>query len=213
MKKAVAYCRVSSKRQGKSGLGLEAQDKAIWDFAQQNKMDIVAEFKEVESGSNNDRPIMAQVLEACKKHDATLLIARVDRLARRLLFIATLMESDIRFISVDRPYADEYELHMEAANAQRESRIISKRTREALQAAKRRGVKLGTAIKWLLRKRRREYKAFAMKLKPKIRLLQKRGYRSVRELVSVLNEKGVKTFTGGETRWHISTVHRLLKAY
>lgn len=212
MKKAVAYCRVSSKRQGKSGLGLEAQRKAIQEFARQNNMHIIAEFKEVESGRKNDRPIMAQVLETCKRSKATLLIARVDRLARRLLFIVTLMESDIPFISVDRPHADEYELHMEAANAQRESKIISKRTTDSLRIAKLRGVKLGTAVFELIRKKRQQYKAFAKRMKPVIIRLQKKGITTTRQLVAALNDKHIKTFQGHECHWHNSTVHRLLKA-
>jgi DNA invertase Pin-like site-specific DNA recombinase len=211
MKKAVAYYRVSSKRQGKSGLGLDAQRKAVRDFAAMAKMTIVAEFMEVESGKKNDRPVLSLVLAACGKHDATLLIAKLDRLARRLIFIATLMESSVRFISVDKPHADEYELHIDAANAQRESKLISQRTKEALQAAKRRGIKLGTSVKGLLRARRRKYKLFAKKLKPTIKRFQKMGFTSVRALVKILNDKKIKTVTGGSTKWHVSTVHKLLK--
>lgn len=211
MQKAVAYYRVSSKRQGKSGLGLDAQRKAVRDFAAYRKIKIIAEFTEVESGKKDNIPGLSNVLDACKEHNATLLIAKLDRLARRLIFIATLMESSIRFISVDKPHADEYELHIDAANAQRESKIISQRTRDALQAAKRRGIKLGTAVKWLLKKKRLEYKAFAKQLRPKIKGFQKMGFTSVRALAKVLNDKKIKTFTGGNSRWHISTVHRLLK--
>jgi len=211
MQKAVAYYRVSSKRQGTSGLGLDAQRAAVRAFAALSKMKIIAEITEVESGKNNDRQGLSNVLETCKKHDAILLIAKLDRLARRLIFIATLMESSIRFISVDKPHADEYELHMDAAYAQRESKMISQRTREALQAAKRRGIKLGTSVKGLLKKKRKAYKLFAKGIRPDIRKFQKAGNKSVRSLAKILNDQKIKTFTGGNSKWHLSTVHRLLK--
>lgn len=208
--KAIAYYRVSSKRQGKSGLGLAAQRHAVREFASRSKMKVYAEYKEVESGKVVNRPLLLKALDECKKQNATLLIAKVDRLARNLVFIATLMESNVRFIAIDKPYADEYELHMEAANAQRESRICSMRTKAALQAAKRRGIKLGTSIVRLHKKQRWAYKRFARKMKPLVKRLRRNGFETIRELTIILNEKKVKTFRGGNTRWHLSTVHRLL---
>lgn len=211
MKKAVALYRASSPRQGKSGLGLDAQKSNVRNFAAFRKMRIVAEFTEVMSGRKKNRPIIENALKACKEKNATLLIANMDRLTRSMVFAALLIESDINFICVDRPNADRFELHISAAVAEKESRDISRRTKEALQAAKARGVKLGTSIKALLRKRRQQYKVFAKRLKPQIKGFQKEGFTSVRALVDVLNKKKVKTFMGGNSKWHLSTVHRLLK--
>lgn len=211
MKKAIAHFRVSSRRQRKSGLGLAAQRREVYAFAKAHKFRIVAEYIERKSGLSRNRPIIDECLAECKRLNATLLISRIDRLSRRLLFTATLMESDIPFIAIDRPHADEYELHIEAANAQRESRLISKRTKAALQEAKRRGVKLGTSIRSVLEKRRKEYQQFAIKMQPVIRKLNNKGFRTVRALKDILNEKHVRTFTGGNTKWHLSTVHTLLK--
>lgn len=211
MKKAIALFRVSSRGQQKSGLGLAAQRRQIHAFAVANKFTIINEFIERVPGWAINRPVVEKSLAECKRLNATLLIAKVDRLSRRVLFVATLMEAQIPFIAVDKPYADEYELHMEAANAQRESRIISQRTKAALQEAKRRGVKLGTSIWKVLRDRRKEYKAFARKMRPVIKKLQRKGLCSVRKLTDELNKRHIKTFMGGDSHWHLSTVHTLLK--
>ena len=211
VKKAVAYYRVSTKRQGKSGLGLEAQRISVRQFASLRQIKLLYEFVEVEKGKIIERPILKKALDECIQQNATLLIAKVDRLARRVLFISTLMESNVSFIAVDKPYADEYELHMEAANAQRESKLISKRTREALQAAKLRGIKLGTGIRKVHRQQRMAYRKYSIKMKPNIKRLKQKGFTTVRSIVVKLNEKNIKTFRGGTTKWHVSTVHRLLK--
>ena len=211
MKKAIAHFRVSSRRQRKSGLGLAAQRREVYEFAARHKYKIVAEFIERKSGLSRNRPVIDECLAECKRLNATLLISKVDRLSRRLLFTATLMEAGVPFIAIDKPYADEYELHIEAANAQRESRVISKRTKAALHEAKRRGVKLGTSIWGVLEKRRKDYERFATKMRPIIRRLQAAGFNSIRKLTRALNERQIRTFTGGVTRWHVSTVHTLLK--
>jgi DNA invertase Pin-like site-specific DNA recombinase len=216
MEKGVVLLRASSPRQRKSGLGIEAQRENVRRFAKWKRMTIVEYFVETKSGLSVSRPVFEAVIEACAKHKATLLIANVDRLSRRVLLIAALIESGIPFIAVDKPYADEFELHTAAAHAQKESRDISRRTKEALQMAKRRGVKLGTAVYKLHRKQRRAYKKFALKLKPRIKRYWNRGYNTVRKLTSILNEKHVKTFRSSkpyspEKHWHLSTVHRLLK--
>ncbi len=211
MKKAVALYRASSRRQGKSGLGLDAQKLNVRNFAAFRKIKIIAEFTEVRSGTKKNRPIIENALKICKETNATLLIANMDRLTRRLLFAALLMESSIKFICVDRPNADYFELHISAAVAEKESRDISRRTREALQAAKARGVKLGTSVRELHRKRRQKYKAFAKRLKPKIKKYQEMGFNSIRAIVKILNDKKVKTFMGNNSKWHLSTVHKLLR--
>src|SRR2546423_2333114 len=139
----VAYFRVSTDRQGKSGLGLEAQRKSVLDYLDGGRWSLVAEFTEIESGKHNDRPELAAALAACKKHKARLVIAKLDRLSRNLAFIAALMESGVEFVAVDNPHANKLTVHVLAAVAEHEREMISQRTKAALAAAKARGVKLG----------------------------------------------------------------------
>src|SRR5256714_3172179 len=139
----VAYFRVSTDRQGKSGLGLEAQRKSVLDYLDGGRWSLVAEFTEIESGKHNDRPELATALATCKKQKAKLVIAKLDRLSRNLAFIAALMDSGVEFIAVDNPHANKLTVHILAAVAEHEREMISERTKAALQAAKARGVKLG----------------------------------------------------------------------
>jgi DNA invertase Pin-like site-specific DNA recombinase len=141
--KFVAYFRVSTDKQGKSGLGLEAQREAVLTYLDGGRWSLVQEFVEVESGKRNDRPELAAALAACKKHKAKLIIAKLDRLSRNLAFIATLMDSGVEFIAVDNPHANKLTVHILAVVAQHEREMIGQRTRDALQAAKARGKKLG----------------------------------------------------------------------
>jgi DNA invertase Pin-like site-specific DNA recombinase len=140
--KFIAYFRVSTDRQGKSGLGLEAQREAVLNYLNGGSWTMVAEFTEVESGKHADRPQLAAALAACKKRKAKLVIAKLDRLSRNLAFIATLMDSGVEFVAVDNPHANKLTIHILAAVAQHEREMIAQRTREALAAAKARGVKL-----------------------------------------------------------------------
>src|SRR4029453_13809785 len=141
--KFVAYFRVSTDRQGKSGLGLEAQRKSVLDYLDGGRWGLVGEFTEIESGKHNDPPEMEKALAACKKQKAKLVIAKLDRLSRNLAFIAALMDSGVEFIAVDNPHANKLTLHILAAVAVHAREMISERTKGALQAAKARGVKLG----------------------------------------------------------------------
>jgi DNA invertase Pin-like site-specific DNA recombinase len=141
--KFVAYFRVSTDRQGKSGLGLEAQRKSVLDYLDGGRWDLVGEFTEIESGKHNDRPELEKALAACKKQKAKLVIAKLDRLSRNLAFIATLMDSGVEFIAVDNPHANKLTIHILAAVVQHEREIISARTSAALKAAKARGKRLG----------------------------------------------------------------------
>lgn len=143
MQKAIAYYRVSTKRQGQSGLGQEAQQQAVASFANRNNYHLIEEFIETDSGARNGCIGLKAAIAECKEQNALLLIAKLDRLSRSVVFIATLMESDIDFIVVDNPYAERFTLHILAAVAQKEREDISKRTIDALAAAKRRGVVLG----------------------------------------------------------------------
>jgi DNA invertase Pin-like site-specific DNA recombinase len=139
----VAYLRVSTDRQGRSGLGLEAQQAAIAAFLQSGDKLLTPPFIEVESGKNSERPQLRAAMERCRKTGATLLIARLDRLARNVRFISALMEEGVPFMACDMPTATPFMLHIYAAVAEEEARAISKRTKAALAAAKARGVKLG----------------------------------------------------------------------
>jgi len=139
----VSYLRVSTDKQGKSGLGLEAQQAAIAAFLRPSDTLLVPPYVEVESGKKSDRPQLRAALDHCRRTGATLLIARLDRLARNVAFIANLIEQGVPFVACDRPNASTFELHIYASMAQEEARAISARTKAALAAAKARGVKLG----------------------------------------------------------------------
>jgi DNA invertase Pin-like site-specific DNA recombinase len=133
--KFVAYFRVSTDRQGKSGLGLDAQREVVMNYLNGGRWSLVDEFTEVESGKRADRPELEKALAACKKQKAKLVI---DRLSRNLAFIATLMESGVEFVAVDNPHANKLTVHILAAVAQHEREMISERTKAALQVAKKR---------------------------------------------------------------------------
>jgi DNA invertase Pin-like site-specific DNA recombinase len=143
--KFIAYFRVSTDRQGKSGLGLAAQREAVMSYLDGGRWALVDEFTEVESGKRNERPELAKALAACKRQKAKLVIAKLDRLSRNLAFIATLMDSGVEFVAVDNPHANKLTIHILAAVAQHEREIISARTSAALKAAKARGRRLGNA--------------------------------------------------------------------
>ena len=140
--KAITYYRVSTVRQGMSGLGLDAQQHAVESYAK-DKYEIIGSYTEIESGKKNNRPKLLEALEQCKKLKATLIIAKLDRLGRNVAFIASLMESKVDFIAVDNPHANKLMLHIMAAFAEHEREMISNRTKEALRAAKKRGKVLG----------------------------------------------------------------------
>ena len=136
----IAYFRVSTDRQGKSGLGLEAQRESVNRYLESVGWNLIGEYVEVESGKRKNRPQLAAALQACKKEKATLLIAKLDRLARNVHFISGLMESRVDFVAADNPHANKLMIHLLAAFAEHEREQISQRTKEALAAAKARGV-------------------------------------------------------------------------
>jgi DNA invertase Pin-like site-specific DNA recombinase len=139
----VAYYRVSTARQGRSGLGLEAQRQAVGEHLNGGNWKLVGEYTEVESGKRSDRPKLAEALKACRLQGAKLIIAKLDRLARNVAFISNLMESKVEFEAVDFPQANRLTIHIMAAIAEHEAKMISDRTRAALAAAKARGKRLG----------------------------------------------------------------------
>jgi DNA invertase Pin-like site-specific DNA recombinase len=201
--KFVAYFRVSTDRQGKSGLGLEAQREAVLAYLDGGSWQLVGEFTEVESGKRSDRPQLAAALVACKKHKAKLVIAKLDRLSRNLAFIATLMDSGVEFVAVDNPHANKLTVHILAAVAQHEREMIAQRTKDALAAAKARGVKLGNPRLAEARDKANTASvaaadAFAANVLPIIREIRASGVQSLRGIAKALTARGVKTARGGQ---------------
>ena len=208
----IAYYRVSTERQGQSGLGLEAQQKAVMDYLNGGNWELVGEFTEVETGKGakalDKRPRLAAAIAACKKNKARLVIAKLDRLARNVHFVSGLMETRVDFVAVDMPTAEPFMLHIYAAMAEEETRRISKRTKDALAAAKARGMKLGKHGNVLARQNKAKADTFAESVAPMVRRLREQGM-SIRAIAHQLNADGVPTAKGGS--WHVPTVHRILK--
>ena len=207
--KFVAYYRVSTDRQGQSGLGLEAQKKAVLDYLNGGKWQLVGEFVEVESGKKSNRVELTKALATCKQHGATLVIAKLDRLSRNVAFVSNLMESGVEFVACDNPHATKFIIHILAAVAEHEREQISARTTAALAAAKRRGVKLGTHGATLARENKAAAEARARELAPVVAELRATGIESVRAITEALNARGIKSPRGA--RWHVPAVFRMLK--
>lgn len=219
--KFVGYFRVSTAKQGASGLGLEAQQQAVSDYLNGGHWKLVGEFVEIESGKRNDRPKLAEALALCRLRGATLVIAKLDRLARNVNFISNLMESSVEFVAVDFPQANRLTVHILAAVAEHEAVMISARTKAALAAAKARGVVLGGDRGNIAAEAHRGAAASAAKrgakaaarsadLLPVIRGAQANGATSLRQIAAVLNERGIKTARGGE--WTAVQVQRILRS-
>jgi DNA invertase Pin-like site-specific DNA recombinase len=213
--KFIAYYRVSTQKQGASGLGLEAQQIAVAAYLNGATWELVGEFQEVETGKGADalakRPQLRAALDACRKHGATLIIAKLDRLARNVHFISGLMVSKVRFVACDMPEANELTIHIMAAFAEHEAKRISQRTKDALAVAKSRGVVLGRSgpanLRPNIEERQRAANAFAERLRPMVDHMTARGL-SQRAMVVELNGIGVPTVNGGV--WRLSQVQRVL---
>ncbi len=218
--KFVAYYRVSTAKQGRSDLGLEAQQEAVRSYLNGGSWQLVAEVVEVESGKRNDRPQLTAALKRAKVTGARLVIAKLDRLSRNVAFLAALQESGAKFTAADMPEADEFTVHILAAVAQRERKLISERTRAALGAAKARGVKLGNpngaaAIRRAgrgtgaaLEAVRRNAEGRAAEYAETIADIRAGGASSLPAIAKELNERGIVTPRGG--KWHPSSVKNLL---
>ena len=211
MQKAIAYYRVSRKRQENSGLGLEAQQYSVEVFAKQNHYKIINEIIETESGWRNGRKGIKTALKECQESNAVLLIAKLDRLSRSVAFISALILSKVSFKAIDHPNADKFTLHILAAVAEKEREDIIFRTTAALAAAKRRGVKLGKYAKVLSRKNKKKAQLFAKKMTPIIQKLRLKGIVTMRAITDELNRKKVPTFRRNNNKWHLTTVFNLLK--
>src|SRR6516165_7656056 len=212
--KYVAYFRVSTDKQGRSGLGFEAQRHAVDQFLNGGSWSLIGEFTEVESGKRNKRPELEKALAVCKRQKAKLVIAKLDRLSRNLAFIATLMDSGVEFVAVDNPHANKLTVHILAAVAQHEREMIAQRTKDALQAAKARGVVLGNPKLDAVRDRavasvRADADRFAKNVAPIIHEIQSSGAASHRAIARSLNARGVATARGGQ--WTAVQVGSILR--
>lgn len=213
MSKFVAYVRVSTAKQGKSGLGLEAQEAAIARFLRPDDQ-LLATYVETESGKNSDRPELAKALRRADVTGSTLLVAKLDRLSRAVAFIAKLMESKVEFVACDQPSATPLTIHIYAAMAEHERNAISQRTKDALQAAKQRGTKLGgyrgVKVDPALGTAAKQTKArsFNARVMATIAELQAEGVTSLSELATRLNGLTIPTSRGGE--WKATQVARVL---
>lgn len=217
-KAVITYIRISTSQQGRSGLGIEAQRQALHSFAQAEGLEVVREFIEVETGKGADaldrRPQLKAALAAAKKHKCHVAVAKLDRLSRDVHFISGLMAHRIPFLVAELgPDVDPFVLHLFAALAEKERALISTRTRQALAAAKARGVTLGSPKLHVARKSAvASIKAGADKhaanILPVIREAQKAGATTLRQIADALNARGVATARGGQ--WHATSVKNML---
>lgn len=198
----VAYYRVSTKGQGQSGLGLEAQKAAVAAYVKENG--ILAEFQDIESGKKDDRPELIKAIALAKEKGAKLIIAKLDRLSRNLTFISSLMDNHISFVCCDMPEANEFTIHIFAALAQQERKMISSRTKAALQAKKAQGVKLGkpgnlTAehrLKSIVTRSAMARENLRNKQAAKIILRSRKDGLTLAQIAQELNSDGYKTSKG-----------------
>lgn len=218
--KFVSYLRVSTAKQGRSGLGIEAQRDVVESFLNGGRWTLVAEHVEVESGKRNDRPALAKALADCRLHGARLVVAKLDRLARNAAFLLTLRDSGVDFVAADMPEANRLTVGILAVVAEAEREAISARTKAALGAAKRRGVTLGGHPERLTRvARRRGAQASAetrtaraeqraADLRPAIEDARQNGAASLRAIAASLNDRGIPAPRGGT--WTATAVQRTL---
>jgi DNA invertase Pin-like site-specific DNA recombinase len=220
--KAVAYYRVSTKRQGDSGLGLDAQRRAVEQFVRARNAELINSFTEVESGRNDNRPQLAKALHMARITGATLVAAKLDRIGRRAAHLLSLIDnSGVKFVAADMPEANETTVGIMAVIAQDESRRISERTKAAMAAAKANGRTFGnpngaralrmagtTNVKAVV-KIKANADAHAKALVPVLEALHEGGITSLGAIADALNARGILTRRGG--KWHKSTVRNLLE--
>jgi DNA invertase Pin-like site-specific DNA recombinase len=216
----VAYFRVSTDKQGKSGLVLAAQKAAVEAFLNGGRWKLVAEHTEIESGRDNERPQLAAAISTCRIYGAKLVIAKLDRLSRDAHFLLGLEKAGVDFVAADMPSANRLTVGIMALVAEQEGKAISQRTKDALAAAKARGVKLGgfrAGAKVTAQMRRHSIQARsdaaqarARDLAPIITELRAQGAQSLRELATALMDRGIPTARGGAT-WTAAAVARVIE--
>ncbi|UXS04514.1 recombinase family protein [Agrobacterium tumefaciens] len=195
----VAYYRVSTQKQGASGLGLEAQREAC------KRFNPLAEYIEVESGKDNDRQQLREAMEFAKANKAMLIVAKLDRLSRKASFILNLMDDGFRFRCADMENADEFQLHLYAILAQKERTMISERTKAALAKAKERGVLLGGSHS----SKQERADTFAQSIHKDVQMLLDSGITTPAAIAKALNERAIRTSRG--SLWGAGQVIRLLR--
>lgn len=209
----VAYHRVSTDKQGRSGLGLEAQVAAVNKHIGRSEGELLASFEEVETGKHSDRPQLQSALKLCRQKKAILVIAKLDRLSRNLAFVANLMESGVDFVACDMPEANKTMLQIMAVFAEHEREAISSRTKDALQAAKARGQVLGNPrpdIGKLNSGRTRRAREFREKIYPMIKQMRDDNL-TLRQIADQLNERGIAS--QNKRQWHTEAVRLILKRH
>lgn len=216
--KFIAYYRVSTQKQGQSGLGLEAQQAAVVNYLNGGQWKLVNEYVEIETGKGADaldrRPQLKAAIDTCRKQKATLIIAKLDRLARNVHFVSGLLETGVDFVAADMPAANKTMIQIHAAMSEWERDQISKRTKDALAAAKARGVVLGAAgaanLKPNIEQRQQAADEFAGNLKGVIEGMKARGL-SQRTMCEELNRLGIKTARSGE--WSLIQLQRVMNRF
>ena len=215
----VAYYRVSTDKQGKSGLGLEAQQEAVRQHLNGGNWTLVAEFTEIESGKKKDRPQLQKAIAATKLYGAKLIVAKLDRLARNVAFVSNLKESNVDFVAVDFPDANRLTIHILAAVAEHEAVMISQRTKAALAVAKAKGAKLGGNRGSIIDDAARQASAASRKAKaqdrntdlmPIIEDLKAAGISSLGAIAKELTARRIPTARSGMS-WTAMGVSRVLK--
>ena len=219
--KFIAYYRVSTVKQGQSGLGLEAQQSAVAEYLKSNTGELVTEYTEIQSGSKDNRPELQAALRQCRLTGATLLIAKLDRLSRNRSFLMSVQDSSVKFVAVDMPEANHFTVGLMACLADYERELISERTKAALKAAKARGVKLGnpklaevrhsdtTAAREARTSQAKQRNGEILEIINEMRDSAGMAL-SLRDLTGMLNAAGYKTSRGKE--WHPTSVSRVLAA-
>lgn len=215
MNKFVTYCRVSTKMQGRNGLGMESQTDTVRRFVEKAGGLIVSEYCEVESGgkTDRDRPELAKALFECRKAEATLVVAKLDRLSRNAEFLLRLQNAGVDFICCDCPNVDRFTVGILALVAQRERELISERTKSALQMAKKRGVHLGTRhpakqVNLMVAGARQAKIDFKAKVYPLIEEIRQTGVSTLQGIADCLNRRGIPTRTG-KSVWYPATVRNV----
>jgi DNA invertase Pin-like site-specific DNA recombinase len=208
----VAYLRVSTKMQGRDGNGMAAQTDTVRNFVNRQQGTILEEVYEVESGgkTDRDRPELSRALALCRKAKATLVVAKLDRLSRNAEFLLRLQNANVDFVCCDCPNVDRFTVSILALVAQREREMISERTKVALAAVKRRGVKLGTKaperqVRLMVEASRRARVEFLSKIRPVIDEIRQTGVTTLQEIADCMNRRGIPTRTG-KSVWFPSTV-------
>jgi DNA invertase Pin-like site-specific DNA recombinase len=217
--KWISYLRVSTDRQGKSGLGIEAQRNSVAEYLNGGNWKLVREYVEVESGKRTDRPMLAEAIKACRAYGAKLVIAKLDRLSRDAHFLLGLEKAGIDFVAADMPNANRLTVGIMAMVSEEERRMISKRTKDALAAAKRRGKKLGGDRGVVPTKKARALATDALQARadsraadiaPIIADLRAAGAESLRDIAAGLNEAGIPT-ARGRGQWSAVQVKRVME--